>query len=335
MNIKGFVSIFLMALVIGITACSSDSDSDSKGKYESSQFHGQWCAIDGPVAMVLNMETSSLTGEVYLNLSTTPTLYETLSGTWGYYPSNDMIQMQLLHSSNGHQQTESYKIVQANSRMMKLREQSTGAEDVFYRLIDTRAVDEGSSFTINYDGGGSFQPASYSSSNTSIATVDYKGQVTAIGQGIAFISVFSQQSETVVVKVQVTGTIGHFVAEVMSNIDAVIRSHGTPDAAGQYGQNHAILYKQPMSHPALNIIQYQYDDTTREVTRILTRYNDITSHTADADFVKANYLDLGGNLYGLTEDFKGNSFFISPFVSEGQYYISYNNEQYFLRVGHF
>lgn len=337
MNIKHLTYTLLVSLTIGFTACGSDSDDggNNKGKYTSSLFQGQWCAMDGGVAMVLNLEQSSLTGEVYLNLNTTPTLYETLSGTWYYYSANDMMQLEMLHSSNGNRSTESYKVVQANDQMMKLREQSTGAEDVFYRLVGTRTLDQGSSFTISYDGGGSFQPVGYSSSNNSIATVDNKGLVTATGQGVAFISVYSAQDEVVVVKVEVAGIVENFTKEVLSNIDAIIQRYGTPDLTGQSGQSQAIAYRQPSAYPALNIMQYQYDESTREVTRILTRYNTMEGYTADASFVIANYLDLGGNLYGLKTDFTANEYLISPFISDGQYFISYNNEQYYLREGHF
>lgn len=335
MNIKHFASILLMSLTIGITACSDSDTDDNNGKYEGSQFQGQWCAIDGPVAMILNLEKSSLTGEVYLNLNTTPTLYEMLSGTWYYYPANDMLQLDMLHTSNGHQSTGSYKIVQTTNRVMKLREQSTGAEDVFYRLVETRTLDQGSSFTVSYDGGGSFQPIGYTSSNNLIVSVDSKGKVTATGQGVAFISVYSAQDETVVFKINVVGIVGQFTSEVVSNIDAIINIHGAPDVTGQSGQNQAILYRQPSAYPALSALQYQYDESTREVTRILTRYATMEGYTADANFVLANFLDLGENLYGLNIDFKSNKFLISPFVSDGQYYISYNNEQYFLREGHF
>ena len=335
MNIKKLALFLLVVLTIGITACSSDSDSDSKGKYESSLFQGQWCAVEGPVAMILNLEKSSLTGEVFLNLNTTPTLYETLSGTWYYYSANNMMQLEMLHSSDGHQITTTYKVLKANSLLISMREQSTGAEDVFYRLVDSRTIDEGNSFVINYNGGTSFQAVSYASSNPSIASVDNTGKVTAKGQGVAFISAYSQQEEAVIIKVKVIGNVEHFVTELTSDIETITRTHGTPDVTGQSGQNQAILYRQPESHPSLSALQYQYDESTRKVTRILTLYKTSEGYKGDADYIKANYLDLGDNMYGLKEDFKDNAFLISPFVSDGQYYVSYNNTLYFWEKGHY
>ena len=331
-------SIFLffvsLSLVMGMTACSKDSDSESKGKYTADQFRGQWCAMGGSVALLLDMGNSSFTGEVYMDLENTPVLFDQLSGTWVYYPANDMIQMDILHSSSLQQESSSYKVMKVNSRILQLREQSTGAEDVYYRLVEKKTIQQGTSYTIDYSSVGNFSPTVCVSSNPNIATVNAQGHVTAKSQGVAFISL-NAGDETVVAMVKVTGIVEQYSTEVMSNIDYIIKQHGTPDVTGQSGRNQAILYKQPSFHPAVSAVQYQYDERTREVSRILTVYNNQSGYSNDASFVIANYLDLGTNQYGLKSDYMDNDFFISPFTSDGSYYISYNNLKYYLREGHF
>ena len=321
-----------MALSFGLVSCSSDSNSetDNTGTYTKEKFEGNWCALEGAVAMLLTLESSSLNGEVYLNLPTTPTKYETLSGSWVYYPTNDMLRMQILHSQTLQSQTEDYKVLQLNDKVLKLREQSTGAEDVFYRMVDTKTVKQGTTFNINF-----VSSVGYNSSNPSIASVDNNGMVKANSQGVAFISIFTQDDQMVVVKVQVKGTVEFFVDEVMSNIDDVLSRYGTPDDKGKIGENQAIVYRNPTSYPAISALQYQYDETTREVTRILTMYNTQNLYQIDANFIVANYISHGNNLYGIHTEYLSNDYFISPFVSDGRYYISYNNQKYFRRVGHF
>lgn len=329
-----FLFLITFPLIMGMTACSKDSDSAPKGKFTTEQFYGQWCAMEGSVALVLDMGNMSFTGEVYMDLEKTPILFDKLSGTWVYYPANDMIQMDILHSSSLQQNTSSYKVMQVNSRILQLREQSTGAEDVYYRLVEKKTVKQGTSYTIDYSSAGNFSPTNYVSSNPNIATVNAQGLVTAQGQGVAFI-ILTSGDEMVVAMVKVTGIVEQYSSEVMSNIDDIIKQHGTPDLTGQSGQNQAILYKQPSFHPAVSAVQYQYDEKTREVTRILTVYNNQNGYSNDASFVITNYEDLGNNQYGLITDYMGNDFFISPFISDGGYYISYNNLKYYRKVGHF
>ena len=323
-------SILLLALTMGLASCSDDSETENTGSFTQAQFQGKWCALEGPVAMVLTLESSSLEGEVYLNLSTTPTKYETLSGSWVYYPTNDMLRLQVLHSRTLQSESQDYKVLQVNDKVLKMREQETGAENIFYRMLDTKTVKQGAVFNIDY-------PASvgYASSNSSIASVTDDGQVRANGQGVAFISVYTQDDQMVIVKVHVEGVIETLVDEVMSDIDKVLSRYGTPDAKGQMGGNQAILYRNPASYPALAALQYQYDESTREITRILTVYNSQDAYQIDADFIVANYINHGNNLYGENAEYMSNDYLISPFISDGSCYVSYNNQNYFRRVGHF
>ena len=138
---KIYYSVFLMFLFSILTSCGGDDEKKTEGNFDSKQFQGEWCSISGSTATIFAIANNTFTGEVYTNLATTPTLYETLSGTWGYYPMNDMLQMEVMHSRTLEQVTNSYKVLKADNRTLQLREQSTGSIDDYYKLLGTITIE--------------------------------------------------------------------------------------------------------------------------------------------------------------------------------------------------
>ena len=327
---KKFFSLLLLSLGIVFIASCNDDENEKKGKYESSQFEGEWCMLSGTTATDLVLTAKSLSGAVYVNVTTTPRVKDELSGSWSYTPNSEMLQMNFIYSISSLQKASYYKVINCTDYMLLLREQETGSEDTYYKVIGTQKLELGQTYDINVP---NFQNADYVSSNPAIAAVNAQGRVTATGQGVAFITVSSLQG-SVIVKVNVAGNVDRFVGELFSDIDAVMAAHGTPDVTGQIGQNRAIVYRQPSFASALSTIQYQYDESTREVTRILTLYAEPTDYEKDANFIKTTYINVSGNLYGLNEVLTNNPYLLSPFV-DGGYYISYNNQSYYFREGHY
>lgn len=322
---------FLLMLFMGILTACSDSDESTNGNYDSSQFVGEWCSINGTSATIWVMNNITMTGEVYVNLATTPSLYETLSGPWVYYANNNVLQMSIMHSHSGHQTTNSYKVLKAGNGMLQLQEQNTGSVDDYYKLVGNITVGAGESTSLSY---GDFKPVGYLSSNTSIATVDENGVLAAKSQGVVFISMYSDDM-TVIFKVNVKGRVENYEKELFTTIDDVMAKRGTPDASGTYQQNSAILYNSPSFDTALSNVQYQYDENTREISRILTVYKSYSDYNSDRNFIISNYIDHGYNMYGIEQDYDSNKFLISPFTNSGVNYVSYNNQQYHDRTGHY
>lgn len=329
---KKYLSFILLALTLGaIVSCGDDSEDEKKGKFDMSQFLGEWCAVSGSTATQLSMANMSFTGLVYTNLNTQPELYEELSGAWIYYPENDMLQMNVAHSATLTQATNSYKVLKATSNLLQLREQKTGAVEEYYKLVQTLNLEAGGEASIaSY-----LDAASYTSTNTSICEVNGSGIVTAKGQGVAFVTATDGSGNAIVVKIEVKARVASYVAELLGTIDDILAKHGEPSVSGTIGSNKAVLYKQPSFDTAIKNLQYQYDESTREVTRILMSYQSDTEHQSDTNFIKANYIDHGGNMYGTELDYGSNTYLIMPFTDDSGMWVSYNNFKYYLREGHF
>ena len=327
---KKFFSLLLLSLGIVFMASCNDDENEKKGKFESSQFEGEWCMLSGTTATDLVLTAKSLSGAVYVNVTTTPRVKDELSGSWSYTPNSEMLQMNIIYSISSLQKASYYKVINCTDHMLLLREQETGSEDIYYKVVASPTLELGQSCDIDLP---NFPNADYVSSNPAIATVDAQGRVTAVGQGLAFITVSTLQG-SVVVKVNVVGNVYKLVDDLTSDIDAVMSAHGTPDVTGQSGQNSAIVYRQPTFVTGISAIQYQYDESTREVTRILTLYKEEADYESDANFIKTTYINVSGNLYGLNEVLTNNPYLLSPFI-DGGYYISYNNQSYYIRKGHY
>ena len=126
-----------------------------------------------------------------------------------------------------------------------------------------------------------------------------------------------------------------FVEELQSTIDDIMGAHGQPNAQGTLGQNQAVVYRQSSFDEALEAIQYHFDEKTREVTRITTRYKDDTPFYADVRSIQLQYRSCGENLYGLYENFAANNFCMAPVSNDEGNFINYFNIPYYHQHGYY
>ena len=302
---KRYVSYLFIAAAAFFVACGSDDNDNEPQDNVSEQLKGEWCIVDEPsdVALVLRLDASrTIIGTIYDNISSRPTK-EQISGSWTYYSSNKTLVMDRKHESGLKSSTDNYLVQQID-----LYQQASIPKD--------------------------FQATAFSSSNTRVATVSTDGIVSVQGSGVAFISATSAEG-SVVCLLNVPSHIDSYIAEVQSTIDAVLQTHGKPDAEGMSGQNMAVVYRQSCFDAALSAIQYQYDEKTRQVTRILTLYNSVNDYEADAAEIRNAFFLQSESMYGPYEEYVRNTYLLSPFVSEGVCYVSYNNITYYHQYKHF
>lgn len=335
---KRYVSYLFIAAAAFFVACGSDDNDNEPQDNVSEQLKGEWCIVDEPsdVALVLRLDASrTIIGTIYDNISSRPTK-EQISGSWTYYSSNKTLVMDRKHESGLKSSTDNFLVQQIGPYVLQLRDQSTGAVERYSRFVASIDAQAGQQIDLYQQASipKDFQATAFSSSNTRVATVSTDGIVSVQGSGVAFISATSAEG-SVVCLLNVPSHIDSYIAEVQSTIDAVLQTHGKPDAEGMSGQNMAVVYRQSCFDDALSAIQYQYDEKTRQVTRILTLYNSVNDYEADAAEIRNAFFLHSESMYGPYEEYVRNTYLLSPFVSEGVCYVSYNNITYYHQYKHF
>jgi len=332
------ITAFVLCCLSVFTSCKKDDD--EQPEIFRSQLMAEWCTLDDydNSATVLKLDYADFAWKTYQNISTTPALIGDLTGYWSYSADSRVIAMSINYSglddlSTQKTSIESFSVAKLTDNSMTLRDTEYGTETTYYRVVESHENVSGEAFEISY-GKDTTAVRSFTSANPSIAQVDNSGYVTTNKTGITFITV-NIGDDVAIVKVEVKSRVGVFVQELSWKIDDVLTAHGQPDNSGNVGQNMAIIYRQSIFDKALSAIQYQYDESTREVTRILTVYKSVADYNTDRAFILANYADLGYNSYGPDEDYYSNKYLLNPFEDSGSYYISYNNFEYYRKAGHF
>ncbi|MBP5340108.1 MAG: hypothetical protein J6Z14_12550 [Prevotella sp.] len=333
------IAALVLCCVAVFTGCKKDDD--EAPVILSADMFGEWCSLadyDNSATVLRLGRNMDLTWNTYQNITTNPKLSEELSGYWIYHTDSRVIAMNVNYSKRDdmiteNTVTESFNVAKLTKNSMTLRDMQYGSETTYYRVVESHENVYGEAFDISY-GKDTTAVKSFTSSNPGIARVDNTGHVTTNNAGIAFITVHIGD-DVAIVKVEVKTRVGVYVQELSLTIDDVLAAHGQPDNSGAVGQNMAIIYRQSIFDEALSAIQYQYDTSTREVTRILTLYKSVSDYNTDRAFILSNYVDHGYNTYGPEEEYYQNKYLLSPFEDSGSYFISYNNLVYYVREGHF
>ena len=335
---KRYVSYLFIAAAAFFVACGSDDNDNEPQDNVSEQLKGEWCIVDEPsdLALVLRLDASrTIIGTIYDNISARPEK-EQISGSWNYYPSNKMLVLNRMFESELKSSSNNFLVQQIGPYVLQLRDQSTGAVERYSRFAASIDAQAGQQIDLRQQASfpKDFKATAFTSSNPLVATVSADGIVSVHGSGIAFISASSAEGG-VVCLVNVPSHIDNYIAEVQSSIDAVLQTHGKPDVEGVSGQNMAVVYRQSCFDAALSAIQYQYDEKTRQVTRILTLYNSANDYEADAAEIRSAFFKHAETMYGPYEEYTRNTYLLSPFISDGACYVSYNNIKYFNQYNHF
>lgn len=327
-------SLFILSLLSSLLmfiSCDKDDDTPRGGDYTPADFINTWVEFgtEGQYTSLTLANTHKVSGkEVYLNNGVLTSA--TISGTWMYYPSNNVLLIQTGRiSADGYQQTHttSYSIRELDHGRMTLVNQDTGSTETYYRLERQVTLSVGDKMDNVVPTGADCQ-----SSDPDIISIEAGSTPVAAGSGTAFLLV-STESEAYVIECKVLHQSEIYTGYLGGSIEDVLAQYGEPDITGMIGENMAILYNMDPT-TGIKALQVQFDATTLEVTRILIQYSDPAVWESDIRFI-SSWLNEEDDVYfpGVTE--LDSPFMIKGFESNGNYYISYNNLTYFLANGHF
>lgn len=334
-HLRHYLSVIILAAAASVLVCCGSDDDSNNSTLDPELLKGTWVCLDevAATATILSIGNgNALSGEIFEDISANSHRTETLSGKWAFFPANNVLNMDILYGSTLEAKTTPYQVQQLNQNTMVLRNQSLGSVERYHKVIgrDKKAAGQAFDIPSNNDAA-----ASFSTTNNAVATVDERGHVTTVGSGIAFIKITTGTATNVYI-IEVPYRVEDFLTELSSDIDAIRKAHGNPDAEGRI-QNMAIVYRQSSFDKDLSVIQYEYDEQTREITRITTIYRSASVFELDKTYITSNYVEtnLMPDTYGEYESFISCKFFVYPRLVENEYYVSYLNAAYQREHGHF
>jgi hypothetical protein len=324
----------LIIIVASLLSCSDD-DNIKKTVYQARDIEGMWFCQEN--VTFLNVYNTSFQGSVISIQEEIPTTVENMTGTWSYYPSNNILRMQFEYERNKTIATKDYKLVKVEGNSLTLIDLDYNTLYTYHRVADYSVLAIGESFKMN---AGSFVPSSYYVLNAAIADVDNKGNIVAYTAGTTFVSA-SSGGEMAYARLDVL-RIPYYQEELFSSIDSVFENNVNPDYCDFYEKdaisNMRVSYhtESTIRDKGLKQIVYTYDDKTREITTISTVYKEDISFAEDISYIKERYYDVlkDGTTYGLEPTMENNEFYIMQKKSQyGE--IIYINHLYFKKNKHY
>lgn len=338
MNTK---KIYILAvLVFALFSCCKDDDNDPQNGngqiIEKKAFLGEWCCIEAGTATVLNLQNLFLSGVVYQKINVMPEEYDIMSGEWTYVSANMVLAENVLHKVSKERRSHSYKVQKVDNISMILRSREYGNEETYYRIVEKVNVNSNENIEIQYiKKNKGFNKATFTSTNSNIATVQSDGVIKGVCGGIAFITVESEVGK-VVVMVEVSSRTNIYSAEVLSDIDSILAKYGEPDGSGYTtgNVNPVITYREHIMDEGLTAIQYRYDEKTREVTQIICLYKKPEWYNTEMAFIQNMYYELytdGSAIrYGLNKREYSNDYCLVSAIVDNQCFIQYLNYRYII-----
>ena len=285
MKVRSLYLTLLGLVSLTVISCSDD-DHEEIVNFDINLLVGDWISIEAGNATEVNYSYShSLKGSIYRNIESNPDLYENMSGTWFYYIKNGIINTEMLYNSSANVKTVSYKLSKLDNYNLELRNQELGSSELYMRIVEKKKVAKGDEFDVNFSDV-SFTVTDYISTSPSILSIDSLGHAIAKKAGIAYV-IMKSQDHSAVVRVEVGSLITSLAEELFVTIDDVLNRMGKPDVEGVIDQNKAIQYS--LSNSSLDIIQYRYDESTRDITTILVSYGSDEEYSSDVSYIKTNY----------------------------------------------
>lgn len=332
---KNYLSLIIMSVTLVFIACSDD-ESVEKRVYQSKAIGGKWFCEDN--ATFLEFTNSSFRGSIYSDLEEISLAGESLTGKWVYYPSNNILRMNVEYSSSKYKESRDYKLVNVEDNILTLFDVQFNTQYTFFRVIDEHEIAIGKSFDINVS---HFTPSSFSSVNPVIADVDSRGKVEGACAGTTFIRT-SSLSDMAFVKVNVLRIPG-YVSELFSTIDEVFERHGTPDVNDYFEDdvtsNMMARYETASSlkDAAMIYVNYTYDEDTREITHIQTFYKNVDIFNVDFSYIREHFYDVykDGTVYGEYPGLVKNEYDIMAASNDVLGLVIYSNQVYFRNNHHY
>ena len=328
--------LFLLLSMVFLLVSCSDDDIIEQPKIEASMFQGVWYCPES--ATSLEMRYSSFAGEVYAGMDSIPSEAESFHGKWYFLPATQQIHMNTSYHVSKVTNTSVYKVLDVNALSMTLQDVELNAEYTYYKVEEVHELPLGHSLDISLP---DYPGPSFSTTSDLIAEVSNLGRVQARGSGTAFVRVASG-ANTVYVKIDVSPRPNCYAEELKNcTIDDIIERYGTPTFQGASDTPTMVAtYRDDnINDTSLEYMHYKYDETTRQITQIVTLYKNLDSFYADWQFLRDNYFEITEGAFGEHEWLLNNSYYILPLhqlQEDGDFYhIDYTSIDYYLEHGYY
>lgn len=329
---KKYLSYSILLLAITFMACSSDDDAPQTTVIDRLMFTGEWFSDDSNT--YLNISYSSLRGVVYGELASFPIEGEVISGKWIYLPKSNIVRWTIYYEkSTLKTETRDYKVLHIDDYTMKLLDIQLNGEYTYHKVLDNHSLALGEEFKVSAEG---ISPINYKSICPMIAKVNSQGQVKARSSGTAFIYADSGD-KSFFTRVEVGKRPMCYAIELFGTIDDVLARYGTPNWSGESETpTMVVVYSESINDTRLKYIHYKYDADSREITEIVTQYNDAEGYKSDVEELKASLVDLfgDGSVFGEEAYLTNNAYVIQPIVFGSEYVYYYSNMIYYLQHGY-
>lgn len=191
--------IFFVSILI---SCEKEEKDEQGGNFitDSEILVGEWCRSYGQYVYDITFTSNlKLTGKVYENLTSNPKLADNISGSWSLYSYGSELSISYYWASkNESDNAFFYSVKNWSHNYLQLVEKQYSNEETFIRVVESKALSVGNVYDIEYLKTYSISALNISSSNTSIIKADSDGKVSAIGRGIAFVTITTINDKMIV-----------------------------------------------------------------------------------------------------------------------------------------
>lgn len=210
-------------------------------------------------------------------------------------------------------------------------------KDTYYKIVGTYYVEKGETVTVDLSNI-NFKAIEYFSISPNIATVDESGTIAIKQTGTTFVIAKDSKSNKVVIKLEVVSYVETHASEINRDIETIYKTYGQPDIEQvQDNGSTAILYKNQSIDKSASKIQFNYNSTSRKVTRVLVLYQSRETYLKDAEYMPSVFhtVEFGDYYFCDTDDFYSSTFHILPFEQGGSCYASYGSTSQLILYGHY
>lgn len=216
-----------LAICIGLYSCSSDDSNSELGtKFDNKVLVGEWCCINGDEITYFTLaDQLSLKEKNTFEIGelTTDLIDHNVSvGVWGLVDEN--LRIRYISSLSGDDRTYDYKVKNVTDYGFTATQTNIGMTYNFCRVVCNKSTIVGEEFKfVIPDDYKNFTPASYSSSDSRIASVDNEGNIKVKKCGTAFIMATSDAG-TLMTKVetpepQIETVPKHYMTDVFMTVN--------------------------------------------------------------------------------------------------------------------
>ena len=321
---------FLLVAAIALTACSDDDNNGSiLPQYTMSDFDGCWISYDSNSATEITFDSQAFSceGIFYSNPAAAMSVEDHQYGDFAYIGTNSNLRISMVSEVKDDTYVKDYEVLSVDDYTLELLDKDYNITTTYIKVVASKEVETNATIENTYLNKINFTPTTYSSINSSVASVDASGRITALGTGTTFI-IAQSETQKVAVKVSVRSLMATYASYVTKTIDFILDLYGEPNLSGPYDETtSAIKYNNPSWDSSLKASTIVYDNETREITQFSIQYNDENAYLSNAAAVKELLpYEAWSNAFFDTEDIFSS--IVHANLSDKYYGIIFYNTQY-------